>query len=64
MIAMEATTFTGWIYDHLLPRAEKMKVAHPLMLREHSVGRRLAHKEHERSSKRSKTDELRERLLG
>src|SRR5277367_1349148 len=33
MIAMEATIFTGWIYDHLLPHAEKVKVAHPLMLR-------------------------------
>jgi hypothetical protein len=28
-IAMEATIFTGWIYDHLLPHAEKVKVAHP-----------------------------------
>ncbi len=25
---MEATIFTGWIYDHLLPHAEKVKVAH------------------------------------
>src|SRR6266478_7263295 len=33
MIAIEATIFTGWIYDHLLPHAEKVKVAHPLMLR-------------------------------
>ena len=33
MIALEATIFTGWIYDHLLPRAEKVKVAHPVMLR-------------------------------
>jgi transposase len=33
MIAMEATIFTGWIYDHVLPHAEKVKVAHPLMLR-------------------------------
>jgi transposase len=33
MIAMEATIFTGWIYDHLLRHAEKIKVAHPLMLR-------------------------------
>jgi transposase len=33
LIAMEATIFTGWIYDHLLPHAEKVKVAHPLMLR-------------------------------
>jgi hypothetical protein len=32
-IAMEATIFTGWIYDHLLPHAEKVKVPHPLMLR-------------------------------
>jgi transposase len=32
-IAMEATIFTGWIYDHLLPHAEKVKVAHPLMLK-------------------------------
>jgi hypothetical protein len=32
MIAMEATIFTGRIYDHLLPHAEKVKVAHPLML--------------------------------
>jgi len=30
---MEATIFTGWIYDHLLPHADKVKVAHPLMLR-------------------------------
>jgi transposase len=33
MIAMEATIFTGWIYDHLLPHAENVKVAHPLILR-------------------------------
>ena len=32
-VGMEATIFTGWIYDHLLPHAEQMKVAHPLMLR-------------------------------
>jgi transposase len=32
-IAMEATIFTGWIYDYLLPHAERVKVAHPLMLR-------------------------------
>jgi len=30
---MEATIFTGWIYDHLLPHAAQIKVAHPLMLR-------------------------------
>jgi hypothetical protein len=32
-VAMEATIFTGWIYDHLLGRAAQIKVAHPLMLR-------------------------------
>lgn len=31
--AMEATIFTGWIYDHLQPHAAALKVAHPLMLR-------------------------------
>lgn len=30
---MEATLFTGWIYDFLKPHAEQLKVAHPLMLR-------------------------------
>jgi len=29
---MEATVFTGWIYDHLLTHAAALKVAHPLML--------------------------------
>jgi len=32
-VAMEATMFTSWIYDHLLPHAAAVKVAHPLMLR-------------------------------
>src|SRR5277367_1359744 len=32
-VAMEATMFTGWIYDHLLPHAAAVMVAHPLMLR-------------------------------
>jgi transposase len=31
--AMEATIFTGWIYDYLLPHATAVKVAHPVMLR-------------------------------
>jgi len=30
---MEATLFTGWIYDTLLPYAAELKVAHPYMLR-------------------------------
>ena len=33
MAAMEATIFTGWVYDHLLPHAAQVKVAHPVMLR-------------------------------
>ena len=33
MMAMEATIFTGWIYDYLLPHAEQVRVAHPVMLR-------------------------------
>jgi transposase len=40
MIAMEATIFTGWIYDHLLPHAERVKVAHPLMLRAIAAAKR------------------------
>ena len=31
--ALEATMFSGWIYDHLKPHATALKVAHPLMLR-------------------------------
>jgi len=41
IMAMEATIFTGWIYDHLLPHAEQVKVAHPLMLRTRAIKRRL-----------------------
>ena len=33
MGALEATLFTGWIYDHLRPRAQELKVAHPAMLK-------------------------------
>jgi transposase len=32
-VALEATVFSGWIYDHLQPHAAALKVAHPLMLR-------------------------------
>ena len=31
--AMEATIFTGWIYDYLSPHAVELKVAHPEMLK-------------------------------
>ena len=37
-VAMEATMFTGWIYDYLRPHAAAVKVAHPLMLRAIAVG--------------------------
>src|SRR5271157_2612214 len=39
MVAMEATIFTGWIYDHLRPHAAAVKVAHPLMLRAIAVAK-------------------------
>src|SRR5208283_2552741 len=29
--ALEATMFSGWIYDHLKPHAAALKVAHPLI---------------------------------
>ena len=32
-VAMEATLFTGWIYDFLKPHAFEVKVAHPEMLK-------------------------------
>src|SRR5689334_19797496 len=38
--AMEATLFTGWIYDHLKPHAAALKVAHPLMLRAIAAAKR------------------------
>lgn len=31
--ALEATLFTGWIYDYLQPHAVALKVAHPAMLK-------------------------------
>ena len=31
--ALEATIFTGWIYDVLKPAAKQLKVGHPLMLK-------------------------------
>ena len=40
MAAMEATIFTGWIYDHLVPHAAGLKVAHPLMMRSIAVAKK------------------------
>ncbi len=31
--ALEATMFSGWVYDELRPRAQRLDVAHPLMLK-------------------------------
>jgi transposase len=38
--ALEATMFSGWIYDHLKPHATELKVAHPLMLRAIAVAKK------------------------
>jgi Transposase len=39
-VAMETTIFTRWIYDHLLPHAAQVKVAHLLMLRAITVSQK------------------------
>ena len=31
--ALEATVFSGWVYDQLRPWAQRLEVAHPLMLK-------------------------------
>ena len=37
---MEATMFTGWIYDHLRKYSPQVKVAHPAMLKAISAGKK------------------------
>ena len=44
-VAMEATIFSGWIYDHLLPHAAQIKVAHPLMLRAIAAAKKIGNRE-------------------
>ena len=39
-VAIEATMFTGWIYDYLRSDAAAVKVAHPLMLRAIAVAKK------------------------
>jgi hypothetical protein len=39
-VAMEPTIFTGWIYDHLLPHAAAVKMAHPVILRRDRSGKK------------------------
>jgi transposase len=41
---MEATLFTGWIYDFLKPHALQLKVGHPLMLRAICSGKKKSDK--------------------
>jgi len=37
---MEATMFTGWVYDHLRKYSPQVKVAHPAMLKAISAGKK------------------------
>src|ERR1041385_934133 len=39
-VGMEATMFTGWIYDHLLSRKIPTKVAHSAMLKAIAAGKK------------------------
>jgi transposase len=52
---MEATLFTGWVYDFLRPYAKKLKVAHPYMLRAISASK----KKNDRIDARKLADALR-----
>src|ERR1035437_2047037 len=38
--ALEATIFTGWIYDYLKPHAHDLKMADPTMLRATGVAKK------------------------
>ena len=38
--AMEATLFTSWVYEHLKPHAQEVKVAHPGMLKAIAASKR------------------------
>jgi hypothetical protein len=40
MAGMEATLFTGWIYDHLVSGGSLVKVAHPAMLQAIAAGKK------------------------
>ena len=59
MGAMEATLFTGWIYDFLRPHAEELKVAHPAMLKAITA----AKKKNDRADAEKLVDLLRVDLL-
>jgi transposase len=57
--AMEATIFTGWVYDFLRPHAVDLKVAHPEMLKAITA----AKKKNDRADAEMITDLLRVNLL-
>jgi transposase len=57
--AMEATIFTGWIYDFLKPHAVDLKVAHPEMLKAITA----AKKKNDRADAEMIADMLRVNLL-
>ena len=57
--AMEATMFTGWVYDFLKPHALELKVAHPEMLKAITA----AKKKNDRSDSEKIADLLRVNLL-
>lgn len=59
MGAMEATLFTGWIYDFLKPYAVELKVAHPQMLKAITS----AKKKNDRADAEKLADLLRVNLL-
>ena len=56
---MEATMFTGWVYDFLKPHAVELKVAHPEMLKAITV----AKKKNDRDDAEKITDLIRIGLL-
>ena len=58
-VAMEATLFTGWIYDFLKPYAHSIKVAHPEMLKAITA----AKKKNDRSDAEKIADLLRVDML-
>ncbi len=57
--AMEATIFTGWVYDFLKPHALELKVAHPAMLKAITA----AKKKNDRDDAEKIADLLRVNLL-
>ena len=56
---MEATIFTGWVYDFLKPYAVDLKVAHPEMLKAITT----AKKKNDRADAEKIADLLRVNLL-